>query len=56
MVQYPFDTLTVLSNVEGLTTNGKPKIYDLYHPFALRYRRANANFCEELKFQRPKEL
>jgi len=23
MVRYPFDKLTVLSNVEGLTTNGK---------------------------------
>gem|GEM_PF-6597697 len=49
MVRYPFDTLTVLSNVEGLTTNGSSTTYSRLQAFALRYRRVNETFYECIK-------
>jgi diadenylate cyclase len=35
MVRYPFDVLRAVSQVEAITTNGKPNSYGLYNPFAL---------------------
>jgi hypothetical protein len=32
--------------VRYLTTNGKSNSYELYNPFALRYRRVNGTFYE----------
>ena len=44
MVRYPFDTLSVLSNAEGLTMSGISYGYRTYLPFTLRYRRVNETF------------
>ena len=46
MVRYPFDTLTVLSKAEGLTTNVNSNTCGFFDSFTLRYRRANEIFYQ----------